>query len=149
MPSLLVRTIATARWAGLAAALTLAQGAAAVTLGQIDDFEDGTTQGWVVGIGTGATSPVPPVAVATGGPDGADDGYLLLTSVGGFGAGSRLAVINATQWAGDYTTSGISGRTSHAAGGLRAIWLCTSSSASVVSNGNLPVNSSNRVTPSE
>lgn len=103
------RAAAMARWACLAAALTLAQGAAAVTLGQIDDFEDGTTQGWVVGIATGASHPAPPVAVATGGPDGAGDGYLLLTSVGGFGAGSRLTVINATQWAGDYTTSGISG----------------------------------------
>lgn len=100
------RSIATA---GLAAALTLAQGAAAVTLGQIDDFEDGTTQGWVVGSGGMGTHPAPPTVVATGGPGGADDSYLLLTAIGGFGAGGRFAVINASQWSGDYTNSGISG----------------------------------------
>jgi hypothetical protein len=106
MASFCSRSIATA---GLAAALTLAQGAAAVTLGQIDDFEDGTTQGWVVGIGGMGTHPAPPAVVATGGPGGADDSYLLLTAIGGFGAGGRFAVINASQWSGDYTTSGISG----------------------------------------
>ena len=42
-------------------------GSTAVTLGQIDDFQDGTLQGWLVGfVG------VPPVNFADGGPDGAD-----------------------------------------------------------------------------
>jgi hypothetical protein len=82
--------------------------ASAVAIGIADTFEDGTTQGWVVAIGPmGAAHPVPPVNVATGGPEGADDNYLQLGAVGGIGAGSRLTAINATQWAGDYTALGV------------------------------------------
>jgi hypothetical protein len=51
----------------------------AVTVGQVDTFEDGTTQGWVAGV-LGAVHPVPP-ANALGGPAGANDNYLLLTSL--------------------------------------------------------------------
>jgi len=77
--------------------------AGAFPLGLVDDFEDGTTAGWVVGL-LGAVHPAPPANVADGGPDGDGDNYLLLTSLGGGGAGSRLAAINLTQWAGDYST---------------------------------------------
>lgn len=84
--------------------------AQALTLGQTDDFEDGTPQGWVVNLlGGGGSHPAPPENVADGGPGGAGDNYLLLTSVGGDGAGSRMAVINGTQWAGNYTTEGVTG----------------------------------------
>lgn len=76
--------------------------AGAFPLGLIDDFEDGTTAGWVVGL-LGAAHPAPPVNVPDGGPDGDGDNYLRLTSVGGGGAGSRLAAINLSQWAGDYS----------------------------------------------
>jgi len=76
-----------------------------ITAGQIDDFQEGTTAGW----GVGVVSPVPPVNVASGGPDGAGDAYLELTSLGGGGPGSRLAVDNAVQWAGDYIAEGITG----------------------------------------
>jgi len=79
----------------------------AVTLEQLDDFEDGTTQGWVVGIGIGASHPAPPANIATGGPAGAEDNFLLLTSVGGNGAGNRLTVINPFQWSGDYPAAGV------------------------------------------
>lgn len=76
---------------------------AAVTLGQVDDFQDGTVHGWFVG----APHPDPPVNVPSGGPGGEEDGYMLLTSVGGFGPGSRLVVLNRDQWAGDYLGAGV------------------------------------------
>jgi hypothetical protein len=80
----------------------------AVTFGQVDTFEDGTTQDWRVGVGPFApTHPAPPANVL-GGPAGADDNFLQINSVGGAGPGSRLAVINFnSQWAGDYIAAGI------------------------------------------
>lgn len=77
--------------------------ALAVDPGQIDTFEDGTTQGWIVG----APHPFPPVNIVTGGPAGADDNYALLTAIGGGGPGSRLSAFNFNQWAGDYLAAGI------------------------------------------
>lgn len=73
-----------------------------ITAGQIDDFQDGTTQGWSVG----GTPPVPPMNVSSGGPEGVGDAYLELNSHGGAGAGSRLAVDNAVQWTDDYLNGG-------------------------------------------
>jgi len=96
-----VRTVA----ATLAAA-TLALPVDALEIGQLDTFEDGTTQNWVVAP-LGAPHPAPPVNQPDGGPLGAGDNYLLMTSVGGSGPGSRLVVINAAQWAGDYLATGI------------------------------------------
>ena len=78
----------------------------AVSVGQIDTFEDGTTQNWLVGL-LGSLHPVPPVNVPTGGPTGLDDNYMLLTAVGGQGAGSRLSVVNLTQWTGNFISAGI------------------------------------------
>ena len=80
--------------------------AAAIAIGQTDTFEDGTTQNWVVGL-LGATHPAPPANIADGGPLGAEDNYLQLTSVGGSGAGNRMAVINLAQWAGNYSAAGV------------------------------------------
>lgn len=80
----------------------------AVSVGQADDFEDGTTQGWLAGL-LGAMHPAPPVNVPNGGPAGAGDNYLQLTSVGGLGAGSKLAVLNLAQWAGNYAAAGVTG----------------------------------------
>lgn len=84
---------------------------AAPVLGQADTFEDGTTEGWA----SGALHPVPPTTVATGGPAGTGDAYLLLQAIGGpelsGGAtvpGGRLSVRNSVQWAGDYAAAGIS-----------------------------------------
>ena len=90
----------------LAAGSMLPSYAFALAVGQIDTFEDGTTQNWVVGL-LGATHPAPPVNVSSGGPAGVDDNYMLLTAVGGSGPGNRLTVINLSQWAGDYTAAGI------------------------------------------
>jgi hypothetical protein len=73
---------------------------AAVTLGQIDDFEGGTTATWANG---GAA---PPLAVVGGGPTGASDDFLQVTA-DGVGPGSRLTVFNRNQWLGDYIGQGI------------------------------------------
>jgi hypothetical protein len=89
-------------------AIVLAVPAAAVVPNQTDDFQDGTTQGWVVAP-LGQPHPFPPANVATGGPAGANDNYLLLTSVGGSGPGSRLVTLNLSQWAGNYTAAGVAG----------------------------------------
>lgn len=94
-----------ARFAVATALLVAASSALAVTIGQKDDFEDGTTANWVVSL-FGAPHPAPPQNVATGGPAGADDNYLRLTALGGQGPGSRLAVINNVQWTGSYTAAG-------------------------------------------
>jgi hypothetical protein len=80
------------------AALVQPAPAWSITTGQIDDFQDGTTQGWSVG----GVSPLPPINVSSGGPDGIGDAYLELASHGTGGPGSRLAVDNAVQWRGDY-----------------------------------------------
>jgi hypothetical protein len=101
------------RIASLAAATAvLAPAGQAVVFGQVDNFEDGTVQGWIVGP-LGASHPAPPQNIPSGGPAGTDDNYLLLTSLGGVGAGSKLVVINRTQWAGNYTAAGISTITMH------------------------------------
>ncbi len=90
--------------------------ALAVSTGQIDTFENGTTENWVVNL-LGSGSPPPaalPVNVPTDGPAGDDDNYLLLTALGGAGSGNRLSVINfMNQWAGDYVGSGIDGIRMH------------------------------------
>lgn len=100
--------LSTWRWVAtlLMTCLTAVPTASAVSLGQIDTFEDGTTQGWTVGL-LGASHPAPPVNVPDDGPGGVGDNYLQLTAVGGGGAGSRLVAINLGQWAGDYATTGI------------------------------------------
>jgi hypothetical protein len=105
---------ATIRWsiAGLALMGWLqVPSARGVAVGQTDDFEDGTTQGWVVALLGLGVHPAPPENVSSGGPGGVDDNFLKLTSVGGAGAGSRLSVINLAQWGGDYLGSGVGGIT--------------------------------------
>lgn len=77
----------------------------AITAGQLDDFEDGTTAGW----SEGAFSTNPPVNVGTGGPDGALDNYVSNTSNGEFlSPGGRMTMFNTAQWTGDFVSAGIS-----------------------------------------
>lgn len=101
------RLFFTASFSGLL--LASGQPTHALSVGQIDDFQDGTTQGWTVSVGPiGGVHPAPPANVATGGPAGAGDNFLMLTSVGGASAGSRLTALNLmTQWAGNYIAAGI------------------------------------------
>lgn len=80
-------------------AVGLSSGASAITIGQVDDFQDGTTMGWQ----EGTPSPNQPTNLSDGGPLGAGDHALRNISSGGFGPGSRLAMFNLSQWTGDYT----------------------------------------------
>jgi hypothetical protein len=77
--------------------------AKALSSGQFDDFQDGTTQGWGVGGGT------QPSNIPGNGPAGATDRYLQYTSRGGGGSDSRLIIFNQSQWQGSYTNAGITG----------------------------------------
>jgi hypothetical protein len=79
---------------------------AELMVGQVDTFQDGTTQEWRAG-GLMGLPPIPPTNIATGGPAGAADSYLQLTATGGSGPGSRLSAFNLSQWAGDYIDAGI------------------------------------------
>jgi hypothetical protein len=79
---------------------------AQISVGFVNDFEDGTTQGW----SNGGSSPNPPTNVTTGGPEGIDDNYLEEISAGGGGAGSKMVIFNSNlEWTGNYTESGTLG----------------------------------------
>jgi hypothetical protein len=81
-------------------------GRAAVTLGQVDTFEDGTTMGW----NEGALSPNPPTNVPSGGPQGAGDHYLQNVSSGADTAGGKWNLLNDSgTWGGNYGTAGVTG----------------------------------------
>ena len=98
---------ARAALAAAALVLTVTLPAQAVSPGQVDTFENGTTLSW----GVGANHPVPPTVMATGGPAGTGDHYMQLQAIGGGGPASRLAVRNGLQWSGDYTAAGITALT--------------------------------------
>lgn len=84
--------------------LLIAGSLPAVTIGQVDDFEDGTTMGW----GVPGDPPSPPANAEEAG----GNNFLMLVANGVLsGAGSRLSVLNSVQWAGDYTTAGVAGIT--------------------------------------
>jgi hypothetical protein len=69
-----------------------------IAFGQLDDFQGGTTMGWM----EGAPSPNPPTNIANGGPNGAGDRYVQNVASGGGGAGSKQIMFNQTQWTGNY-----------------------------------------------
>ena len=100
------------------ACVVMTWGAAAVAgvvAGHVDDFEDGTTQGWSINLLGQGSSTFAPVNVASGGPSGVDDNYLLLTSIGVDGPGSRLTAFNVGDaWQGDYAALGIGSIRLHA-----------------------------------
>jgi len=78
----------------------------AISVGQIDDFEDGTLQDWRMGIASVTTSHM--TNISDGGPDGVGDNYLEVTSDSSLSfGGSRLTFFNQLQWTGDYTAAGI------------------------------------------
>ncbi len=75
----------------------------AIEAGQVDDFEDGTTQGWAKGV----SSMNPPSNVTSGGPSGTNDNFLRNESFGGAGADSRQVIFNNAQWTGSYSEAGV------------------------------------------
>lgn len=80
--------------------LTIGASSGAVTIGQIDDFQDGTTQGWVNSLSMSTA----PSNQANSGPGGVGDNALF-GLVGG--APDVYSIGNSTQWAGDYVAAGI------------------------------------------
>ncbi len=85
--------------------------ASALSLGQVDTFFDGAggNLNWVNGASQVSV-------VGSGGPGGAGDAYLQVTSNGGSGAGSRLVAQNyqvlpsfISQWVGNYIATGVNG----------------------------------------
>jgi hypothetical protein len=84
--------------------------ASAVTMGQVDTFQIGTTEGWFAGGGpNGGVPPIPPQVIANGGPLGVGDQFLQITASTPGGAGSRVVALNASQWAGNYLAAGVTG----------------------------------------
>lgn len=83
------------------ALLVLAESARAVVFGQVDTFQDGTTMNWANG------APGNLVNIDTGGPAGAGDRYLQLSSNGNLGVGGRLTTFNLQQWLGNYIAQGV------------------------------------------
>jgi hypothetical protein len=98
---LLVPTLAV--WTAILWGAGAGNGHAAVIFGQLDDFESGTDLGW----NEGFQSPNAPAPVPTGGEHGTGDAYLRNLSAGGIGAGSKLAMFNSAQWAGNYNAAGV------------------------------------------
>jgi len=76
---------------------------AGVTLGQTDTFQTPDALGWTIGI----NSPLVPTVISTGGPQGANDGYLQVISTGSGKANSKLVMFNQSQWTGNYIAAGV------------------------------------------
>lgn len=81
--------------------LVLPESARAIAFGQVDTFEDGTTMNWANGV------PANLVNINTGGPGGAGDHYLQLSSNGNNSPGGRLTTFNLQQWLGNYIAQGV------------------------------------------
>jgi hypothetical protein len=86
-----------------ACAMALTRLAFGIAPGQIDNFQNGSTNGWTDGHGgTNVAN------VATGGPAGAGDKYLQVSS-GSFDSVSRLITFNQSQWLGNYVAAKVVG----------------------------------------
>lgn len=77
-----------------------------ITAGQVDDFQNGTVQGWI--IGNGNPSGFGTSVVSDAGPEGIGDNALDYSSTGGGGLGSRMVVYNESlTWQGNYLDQNI------------------------------------------
>jgi hypothetical protein len=84
--------------------LLLPSAAFAITSGQVDNFENGTTMSWR----EGPFSPNGPQNITTGGPAGVNDNYLRNVSSGqAFTAGGKMIMFNTAQWTGNYVAAGV------------------------------------------
>ncbi|MPZ42328.1 MAG: PEP-CTERM sorting domain-containing protein [Betaproteobacteria bacterium] len=95
-----------AQIAAMFVAAAIGSPVAAVTLGETDTFSS-SSEGWFIGGGPGGFPATALTVAPTGGPSGAGDAYLQLTSTGSSGPGSRLVANNATQWTGNYIGAGV------------------------------------------
>ena len=71
----------------------------AITPGQLDRFDNGTTQNWQFGHGF-------PTLVSGGGPGGPADSFIKM-SAGTGGLALNLIIFNDNQWTGNYTAAGV------------------------------------------
>ena len=76
----------------------------AVDIGTTNTFEGAGAIGW----SSGFNHPSPPTRVASGGPGGVGDAFLLLTALGS-GAGGKLVSFSGAEWGGDYLAAQITG----------------------------------------
>jgi hypothetical protein len=74
-----------------------------VTLGQADRFSTNDPLGWTMG----PNAVMLPIVISTGGPQGANDGFLEVISTGTGSANSKMIMFNASQWTGDYIDTGV------------------------------------------
>jgi hypothetical protein len=95
---MLTRVVAALVLLGTAPPAVMAQ---PILLGQIDTFQDGSTNNWT----NGPLFP-DPVNVPNGGPQGVGDRFLQVTS-GGLGNPPRITTFNVTQWTGNYISAGV------------------------------------------
>jgi hypothetical protein len=80
--------------------------ARALSVGQIDTFQDGTLQDWQMG--NSITTADHMTNIADGGPAGIGDSYLKVTPISTeLSGGNRLTFFNRVQWKGDYIAAGI------------------------------------------
>lgn len=82
--------------------VSLAGIASAVTIGQFDNFEDGSLQNWTQGINNGLLSNGSATPTSS-------LGLFVETTGNTTGPGHNLVVFNSTQWAGDYLAAGVTG----------------------------------------
>jgi hypothetical protein len=92
-----------ARPALVLSALLSASVGYAVTPGQIDTFQDGTTMGWSMG----ANAPTAVTHVATGGPAGTGDGFIRVVADGSGPSGRMVFFNDDARWLGDYQAANI------------------------------------------
>ena len=74
-----------------------------VTPGQADTFSTSDPAGWTMG----PNAVMLPIVISSGGPQGANDGYLEVISTGTGSANSKMIMYNPFQWTGDYIDSGV------------------------------------------
>ncbi len=79
--------------------------ASAITIGQVDDFEDGTRENWQMGQDPATDANI--TNISDGGPAGLGDNYLEVVSTGRVGPGNKLTVFNQGQWTGDFLSAGV------------------------------------------
>lgn len=79
--------------------------ARAISSSQIDDFSDGSTQGWAMGVDSITASHM--TNISDGGPTGTGDSYLQIVADGTAVQGGRLTFFNQMQWTGNYLESAV------------------------------------------